>query len=303
MFACNRFEDYCDLGEEDEFRAEERLRRSVNASERAAVADAVTETLDHIFDESRYNAKIRPNYDGPPTVIVVNLAIRSMGPVDESKNIFTIDCYFRQYWTDERLVFNSTKMDELTLNWQFLSWIWRPDTFFLNGQDSYLHKVAVPNRFIRVAPTGKVSYSQRLTITARCRMNLRKFPHDSQSCPLNIGSFGHGDSDIIYQWAENPAKLGDIQLSQYHFISLEHGMTTKKLRSGIRSVVFLKFHFERAIGFYVLQVYIPLTIIVMSSWVSFWLVISSFNIWNPRSQKKAELFDAFNINISKNDID
>ena len=60
VFACNRFEDYCDLGEEDEFRAEERLRRSVNASERAAVADAVTETLDHIFDESQYNAKIRP---------------------------------------------------------------------------------------------------------------------------------------------------------------------------------------------------------------------------------------------------
>ena len=39
-----------------------------------------------------------------------------------------------------------------------------------------------------------------------------------------------------------------------------------------RSVVFLTFSFDRAIGFYVLQVYVPLTIIVMSSWVSFWLV-------------------------------
>ena len=37
----------------------------------------------------------------------------------------------------------------LVLNWQFLTWIWRPDTYFMNGQDSYLHKVAVPNRFIR----------------------------------------------------------------------------------------------------------------------------------------------------------
>ena len=54
-------------------------------------------------------------------------------------------------------------IDELTMNWQvtlsypsiflvstcrsqFLYKIWRPDTFFLNGRDSYLHKIAVPNR-------------------------------------------------------------------------------------------------------------------------------------------------------------
>ena len=59
---------------------------------------------------------------------------RSMGQVDESKSIFTLDIYFRQYWTDKRLLFNETRVDELVLNWQFLTWIWRPDTYFLNGQ-------------------------------------------------------------------------------------------------------------------------------------------------------------------------
>ena len=66
------------------------------------------------------------------------------------------------------------------MNWQFLSKIWRPDTYFLNGKDSYLHKVVVPNRFIRISPTGTISYSQRLTVTARCQMDLRKFPLDTQ---------------------------------------------------------------------------------------------------------------------------
>ena len=89
-----------------------------------------------------------------------------MGQVDEAKSLFTLDIYFRQtiffiysvyyicfrqYWTDRRLLFNSTNVDELVLNWQFLNWIWRPDTYFVNGQESYLHKVAVPNRFIRQA--------------------------------------------------------------------------------------------------------------------------------------------------------
>ena len=32
----------------------------------------------------------------------MNLFVRSMGPVDEGRQIFTLDCYFRQYWTDTR---------------------------------------------------------------------------------------------------------------------------------------------------------------------------------------------------------
>ena len=91
----------------------------------------------------------RPDVEGDATVVDVNIYVRSMGQVDESKSLFTLDIYFRQYWTDSRLIFNDTKVEELVLNWQFLTWIWRPDTYFVNGQESYLHKVAVPNRFIR----------------------------------------------------------------------------------------------------------------------------------------------------------
>ena len=33
--------------------------------------------------------------------------------VDEAKSIFTLDIYFRQYWTDKRLVFNSSQVGEI----------------------------------------------------------------------------------------------------------------------------------------------------------------------------------------------
>ena len=55
----------------------------------------------------------RPDNDGRPTVVDVNIFIRSMGPVLEAKSIFTLDIYFRQYWTDSRLVYNSSKVEEL----------------------------------------------------------------------------------------------------------------------------------------------------------------------------------------------
>merc|ERR1711953_1020379 len=90
----------------------------------------------------------RPGTGVKPTEVEVNIAIRSMGPIDETQERYTLDCYFRQYWYDERLKFNQSYLiNELAMNWQFLEKIWRPDTFFLNGKDSYLHKIAVPNRF------------------------------------------------------------------------------------------------------------------------------------------------------------
>ena len=52
-----------------------------------------------------------------------------MGPVDEQKQMFSLDCYFRQSWRDERLRYNSTRLKELPMNWQFLYKMWRPDTY------------------------------------------------------------------------------------------------------------------------------------------------------------------------------
>ena len=152
-----------------------------------------------------------------------------MGPIDETTQRYTLDCYFRQYWYDERLVYNGTTLTrELAMNWQFLDKIWRPDTYFLNGKDSYLHKIAVPNRFIRIAPDGKVSFSQRLTVSARCKMQLEKFPLDSQVCPLEIGSFGHPNSDVQYKWAQKPLRLVQNKKSFVNvFILLYHTVAWK----------------------------------------------------------------------------
>ena len=68
-----------------------------------------------------------------------------MGPVDEVKQTFQLDCYFRQFWTDFRLKFNGSGYNELPMNWQFLDKIWKPDTVIINGKDSYLHKITVSN--------------------------------------------------------------------------------------------------------------------------------------------------------------
>ena len=52
------------------------------------------------------------------------------------------------------------------------------------------------------------------------------------------------------------------------------GISGRRDRQGFRndSSVELSFLFERQTGFFLLQIYTPLTLIVFCSWVSFWLV-------------------------------
>lgn len=172
-------------------------------------------------------------------------------------------------------------MNELALNWAFLAKIWVPDTFFVNGKQSFLHKITVPNRFVRITPDGTVSYSQRLTLAAGCSMNLVKFPLDSQNCKLEIGSFGYTAKDVLYKWQKKPFSIGEeVALAQFHLADASFGQyigkSGRRDRSGYRndSIVFLEFFFERQTGFFLLQIYTPLTLIVFCSWVSFFLVKS-----------------------------
>lgn len=74
---------------------------------------------------------------------------------------YTLDCYFRQTWVDRRLTFNFTNLDQFSMSWLFLDRVWKPDTFFLNGKKSHLHRITVPNKFIRLRYDGFLTYSMR----------------------------------------------------------------------------------------------------------------------------------------------
>ena len=78
----------------------------------ASVAFQVSDTLDNLLQRRGYNKQVRPDNlsDGAPAEVELNLAIQNIGPIDELKEVFSIDCYFRQTWYDNRLQFNSRQV-------------------------------------------------------------------------------------------------------------------------------------------------------------------------------------------------
>ncbi|TRY74627.1 hypothetical protein TCAL_06418 [Tigriopus californicus] len=241
------------------------------------LAREMTQTLDELLGP-RYDKRVRPGFGKKKLHIVLNMSIRSMGPVDENTQSFFLDCYFRQTWKDDRLAFNNSGISELSLDWKILKMIWKPDTFFINGKKSKMHKMTVPNRFSRISPDGSVSFSQRLTIHATCKMGLKKFPFDSQICPLYIGSYGYPAEEVTYSWKPQPISLEEVSMAQFSLVGWDYGTSTnrtnRKIESGFRtdSIAFLLFSFERQSGYFILQIYTPLLLIVFCSWVAFWII-------------------------------
>lgn len=75
---------------------------------------------------------------------------------------FTLDFYFRQFWTDPRLAFNRKPgVETLSVGSEFIKNIWVPDTFFVNEKQSYFHIATTSNEFIRIHHSGSITRSIR----------------------------------------------------------------------------------------------------------------------------------------------
>lgn len=75
---------------------------------------------------------------------------------------FTLDFYFRQFWTDPRLAYRKRPgVEQLSVGSDFVKSIWVPDTFFVNEKQSYFHIATTSNEFIRVHHSGSITRSMR----------------------------------------------------------------------------------------------------------------------------------------------
>lgn len=232
----------------------------------------ISDLLDNLL--RGYDNSIRPDFGGPPATVEVDIMVRSMGPISEVDMTYSMDCYFRQSWVDRRLAFQGGK-ETLALSISMLAKIWKPDTYFYNGKHSYLHTITSPNKFVRLYQNGRVLYSSRLTIKAGCPMNLEDFPMDTQKCPLQFGSFGYTTRDVIYKWnsARQVAIAEDMKLSQFDLVAnpTANHSTASGFSHAEYSILLVYFHLQRHMGNFLIQVYGPCVLLVVLSWVSFWL--------------------------------
>ncbi|PKU28655.1 gamma-aminobutyric acid receptor subunit rho-1 [Limosa lapponica baueri] len=211
--------------------------------------------------------------------------------------------YLRHYWKDERLSFPSTNNQSMTFDGRLVKKIWVPDMFFVHSKRSFIHDTTTDNVMLRVQPDGKVLYSlspcscgwklgpevavprgsppgtsglQSLPGTAEeARYNLRNL-RSKEICKLcKFYSYAYTEDDLMLYWKNgNDSLKTDERISLSQFLIQEFHTTTKLAfysSTGWYNRLYINFTLRRHIFFFLLQTYFPATLMVMLSWVSFWI--------------------------------
>ncbi|CAG2176705.1 unnamed protein product [Oppiella nova] len=145
-----------------------------------------------------YDKDIRPNL-GENASVQVNITMHvtdyEFNPITRTFSLLlclivvilqemTMVMYFRQKWTDPRLVSNTLTADVIGGK-SIIERVWTPDTFFSNSLDVNIMKYPTRNLFAKVLHNGEVYYSERIKVVFRCGPQISI---KSDECDLEIES-------------------------------------------------------------------------------------------------------------------
>nr|WMV64455.1 cys-loop ligand-gated ion channel subunit [Pardosa pseudoannulata] len=220
-----------------------------------------------------YDARLRPlALVGTAVRVETNIYVNSMIHIDDLHTDYTMRIMYHQTWTDERLRFNSSK--KIVGDDYHAKRIWTPTIHAVNNKD--MGPLGGNTSLLHIEPSGKVRLSRRVQLRPLCKMEFYRYPMDKQVCTLDIESSILPNSDLELDWAkERPFDLNQnfvltgFVLRNY---SLEESVASYWL-TGNFSRITLRFEIEREFGHFLLDIYVPSILFVVTSWLSFWVEI------------------------------
>jgi cation transporter family protein len=246
-------------------------KKRVRREDGSQSASGIIATL---TNPSHYDRNEPPSLKRKPTEVKLGVYINSFYSINEQTMDYSVSMYLRQSWRDPRLEFRSLNSSLTTIRFGENDWnkIWIPDTFFRNEKVARFHDVTRDNRLLRLKDDGTIWYVIKLSSVLSCPMILHKFPLDTQACPMLFESFGYTMDSMYFSWLDRPVEIDHaIELPQYQLSDTIIYDCSQNYTTGAYPCLEIRFVLMRDLGYFLIQVYIPSMLIVMLSWLSFWV--------------------------------
>ncbi|KAG8187779.1 hypothetical protein JTE90_025817 [Oedothorax gibbosus] len=234
-----------------------------------------------------YNKYECPDYQGRPAHLYLELGILDIDRIDEGRMEFSLQTYIKERWTDGRLNLSAFSGERGRAFPQTLVQdLWVPDLVFDNAKSGVLFGLTLPNTHVKVEKDGRLGRTSRYNMVISCQMNFLYYPMDTQSCFIKMCLLSNPDFKVTLHWfGEEDSKkkkssqpirfMNDIQALKYRLETPKPHKTQEQWSSGNYTYLYANFTFVRLISGSLLNVYLPSTLIVCFSWLSFWLEVTA----------------------------
>ncbi|CAL2032348.1 unnamed protein product [Caenorhabditis brenneri] len=244
--------------------------------------DSYGETRDFLqfLRRIQYDHRQVPENDkGEATYVEVSVVVSNIRAVSEVTMDYALELFYRESWRDPRLRYDRKlfkNKTELALHESYTNFLWFPDTFVPNAIASKNpQRNSISHRsLLRLDETGKLLYSRRISLVCECTMDLTLFPFDKQLCKLGIESYGYTADHVVYKWSKGARTALELKKIRLPDFTIQEAYVTSQMESyatGNYSRLYVCFVFSRSSGFCFLQLIIPSTAVVITSWVSLWM--------------------------------
>ncbi|XP_063389767.1 glycine receptor subunit alpha-2 isoform X2 [Cydia fagiglandana] len=221
-----------------------------------------------------YDKNRAPKLLGQPTIVYFHVTVLSLDSINEESMTYVADIFLAQSWRDPRLRLPENMHEEYRiLDVEWLNKIWRPDCFFKNAKKVTFHEMSIPNHYLWLYHDKTLLYMSKLTLVLSCAMKFESYPHDTQSCSMMIESLSHTVHDLVFIWnLTDPLVVNpDIELPQLDISNNYTSDCTIEYSTGNFTCLAVVFNLRRRLGYHLFHTYIPSALIVVMSWISFWI--------------------------------
>lgn len=251
--------------------AEKAAEKAVEKVAEEAVEKAVEKAAVESALQAEQTARRPDEWKGPTKVHFLVFVI-DIDAIDDANQNFTSNVYIRLRWKDRRLAKPGAAVRQIPLES-----VWNPRVLIANRTG--LVSKSLPD-VVQVEADGTVIYHQRYTGRFSQPMRLSDFPKDKHTFVVQFVGTGYSADQLEFIPDTYPfdasirggSMAEELSLTDWKVLEYEALALTYQPIKAVHTAGFgIRFVAERQIAYYLWQVVLPMSVVVVMSWAAFWV--------------------------------
>jgi gamma-aminobutyric acid receptor subunit beta len=211
----------------------------------------------------------RPDATGTSTEVTVRVFLIDIDEIDDVRQRFNVDLFLNIAWQDPRLALPEEERSGQIRTFSMTE-IWTPRGMVVNDRGLTFKLPLVAD----VDDLGNVVHRQRLSGEMAVDLDLKEFPFDEQQLAIQIISYQYSPDEVRFssnaQIAANTEAFS-VEGWSFSLHETEIGEFSVPAVGVVRPQITFAVNARRNAQYYLLTMFLPMSLIVFMSWTAFWI--------------------------------